>query len=185
MAGQFGLRFRLPRKSQGSLTCRKAATWDRRLHFPSEGRHARDFFRLRNPTALARFELAILGTRGLHANHWTTEAAIEFFFFFLNKNLFARCKNTHISTRPYKIFTGQPISCRTLAVRGVTVLPGQVTAGTAVKKWHKGKKTLQQKGMRSEENVFGTFMYTANPHITRLIRSQKSSRNTKTRKVNN
>jgi hypothetical protein len=28
-------------------------------------------------------------------------------------------------------------------------------------------------------------MYTANPHITRLIRSQKSSRNTKTRKVNN
>jgi hypothetical protein len=29
----------------GSLTCRKAATWDRRLYFPSEGRHAEDIFR--------------------------------------------------------------------------------------------------------------------------------------------
>jgi hypothetical protein len=38
MAGQFGLRFRLPRKPQGSFTCRKSATWDRRLYFPSEGR---------------------------------------------------------------------------------------------------------------------------------------------------
>jgi len=28
-------------------------------------------------------------------------------------------------------------------------------------------------------------LYTANPRITRLIRSEKSSRNTKTRKVNN
>jgi hypothetical protein len=44
MAGQSGLRFRLPRKSQGSFTCRKSATWDRRLYFPSEGRHAVDFF---------------------------------------------------------------------------------------------------------------------------------------------
>jgi hypothetical protein len=44
MAGQFGLRFRLPRISQGSFTCHKSATWDRRLYFPSEGRHAVDFF---------------------------------------------------------------------------------------------------------------------------------------------
>jgi hypothetical protein len=44
MAGQFGLRFRLPRKSHGSFTCRKSVTWDRRLYFPSEGRHAVDFF---------------------------------------------------------------------------------------------------------------------------------------------
>jgi hypothetical protein len=36
MAGQFGLWFRLPRKLQGSCTCRKSATWDRRLYFPSE-----------------------------------------------------------------------------------------------------------------------------------------------------
>jgi hypothetical protein len=53
MAGQFGLRFRLPRKSKGSLTCRKFATWDIR--------HAVDLF--------AGFEPAILGTRGQHANH--------------------------------------------------------------------------------------------------------------------
>jgi hypothetical protein len=44
MTGQIGLRFWLPRKSQGSFTCRKSATWDRRLYFPSEGRHAVDFF---------------------------------------------------------------------------------------------------------------------------------------------
>jgi hypothetical protein len=46
MVCQFGLRFRLPRKSQGSLTCRcrKSATWDRRFYFLSEGRHAVDFF---------------------------------------------------------------------------------------------------------------------------------------------
>jgi hypothetical protein len=44
MASQFGLRFRLPRKSQGSFICRKSATWDRQLYFPSEGRHAVDFF---------------------------------------------------------------------------------------------------------------------------------------------
>jgi hypothetical protein len=44
MIGQFGLRFRLPRKSQGSLTCRKSATWDRRFYFPSEGRYVVDFF---------------------------------------------------------------------------------------------------------------------------------------------
>jgi hypothetical protein len=43
MAGQFGLRFRLPRKSQGSFTYRKSAKWDRRLYFSSEGRHAVDF----------------------------------------------------------------------------------------------------------------------------------------------
>jgi hypothetical protein len=52
MTSQFGLRFRLPRKS---------ATWDRRLYFPSEG----------------RFEPAILGTRGQHANHYTTDAAVQ------------------------------------------------------------------------------------------------------------
>jgi hypothetical protein len=46
MAGQFGLQFRLPRKSQSSLTCRKSATWDGRLYIPSEGRHAVDFFAL-------------------------------------------------------------------------------------------------------------------------------------------
>jgi hypothetical protein len=30
--------------SRGSSTCRKSATWDRRIYFPSEGRHTEDFF---------------------------------------------------------------------------------------------------------------------------------------------
>jgi hypothetical protein len=34
---------------QGSFTCRKSVTWDPRLYFPSEGRHAEDFFALKNP----------------------------------------------------------------------------------------------------------------------------------------
>ena len=42
-------------------------TWDRRLYFPSEGRRAEDFFRLKNPTASAGFEPANLGTKGQHA----------------------------------------------------------------------------------------------------------------------
>jgi hypothetical protein len=29
---------------RGLFTCHKSATWDRRLYFPSEGRHAVDFF---------------------------------------------------------------------------------------------------------------------------------------------
>jgi hypothetical protein len=41
----------------------------KRLYFPSEGRHAEDFFRPKNPTASAGSEPAILGTRGQHANH--------------------------------------------------------------------------------------------------------------------
>ena len=35
---------RLPRNIQGSFTCRKFTTWDRRLYFHSEGRRAEDFF---------------------------------------------------------------------------------------------------------------------------------------------
>ena len=30
-------------KVLGSFTCRKAGTWDRFFHFPSEGRHAEDY----------------------------------------------------------------------------------------------------------------------------------------------
>jgi hypothetical protein len=44
-----------------SLTCRKAATWDRRLYLPSEERYAEDIS--------ARIEPANLGSRGQHANH--------------------------------------------------------------------------------------------------------------------
>ena len=42
-------------------------TWDRQLYFPSEGGHAEDFYHPKNPTALARFEPANLGTKGQHA----------------------------------------------------------------------------------------------------------------------
>ena len=35
---------RLPPNIQGSFTCLKSTTWDRRLYFPSKGRHAEDFF---------------------------------------------------------------------------------------------------------------------------------------------
>ena len=58
---------RLPRNIQGSFTCRKSTTWDKRLYFPSEGRRAEDFFALKNPTAWAGFEPANLGTKGQHA----------------------------------------------------------------------------------------------------------------------
>jgi len=39
---------------QGSFTCRKSATWDRRLYFPSEGRRAEDFCALKNPDGFGR-----------------------------------------------------------------------------------------------------------------------------------
>ena len=56
-----------PRSIQGSFTCRKFTTWDRRLYFPSEGGRAEDFFALKNPTTSAGFEPANLGTKGQHA----------------------------------------------------------------------------------------------------------------------
>jgi hypothetical protein len=40
----------------GSFICRKSPTWDQRLYFASEGRHAEDIFALKNPTASAGFE---------------------------------------------------------------------------------------------------------------------------------
>jgi hypothetical protein len=52
---------------QGSFTCRKSTTWDRRLYFPSERSRAEDFFALKNPTASAGFEPSNLGTKGQHA----------------------------------------------------------------------------------------------------------------------
>jgi hypothetical protein len=55
---------RLPRKSRGSLTCRKTATWDRRLYFPSEGTHAVDFFARKIRQLQPGSTLSILDTRG-------------------------------------------------------------------------------------------------------------------------
>jgi len=66
MFRQIWPRIRLPRNSR-AFTCRKSATWDRRLYFPSEGRRAEDFFALKNPTVSAGFEPANLGTKGQHA----------------------------------------------------------------------------------------------------------------------
>jgi hypothetical protein len=45
------------------------------FYFPSEGRHAENFLNRKNPTASVGSEPMILGTRGQHANHYTTEAA--------------------------------------------------------------------------------------------------------------
>jgi hypothetical protein len=47
-----------------------------RLYFPSEERHAEDFSTRKNPMASVGSEPAILGPRGQHANHQTTEAAV-------------------------------------------------------------------------------------------------------------
>jgi hypothetical protein len=40
----FAVIWRVPCQMNGSFTCRKPASWDRWLYFPSEGRHAEDFF---------------------------------------------------------------------------------------------------------------------------------------------
>ena len=63
----FSVNALLPRNIQGSFTCRKSTTWDKRLYFPSKGRRAEDFFALKIPTASAGFEPANLGTKGQHA----------------------------------------------------------------------------------------------------------------------
>jgi hypothetical protein len=67
MAGNFADKWRIPCHLKGPFTCCKSVTWDRWLYFPSKGRHAEDFFALKNPMASAGFEPANLGTRGQHA----------------------------------------------------------------------------------------------------------------------
>jgi hypothetical protein len=44
MSGNVVYKQQVPRCLKGSFKCRKSTTWDRRLYFPSEGRHAEDFF---------------------------------------------------------------------------------------------------------------------------------------------
>jgi len=39
---------------EGSFTCRKSATQDPRLYFPSKGGRAEDFFTLKNPDGFSR-----------------------------------------------------------------------------------------------------------------------------------
>jgi hypothetical protein len=62
------------------------------------------------------------------------------FFFFVK--IYLQYVNTHTSVSDStKLFLVNQFTCRTLAVRGVTVPPGQVMGSTAVKKWHKRKNT--------------------------------------------
>ena len=75
---------RLPRSIQESFTCRKSTTWDRRLYFPSEGRHAEDFFALKNPTASAGFEPANLGTKGQHTTPRPLKPLLQGCYFWLD-----------------------------------------------------------------------------------------------------
>ena len=56
---------RLPRNSQGSFTCRKSTTWDRRLYFSSEGRRAEDF----SPWKIRRLR------SGLNPRTWVPKAS--------------------------------------------------------------------------------------------------------------
>jgi hypothetical protein len=57
-------------------------------------------------------------------------------FFFVK--IYLQDVNTHTSVLDStKLFLVSQFTCRTLAVRGVTVLPRQVMGGTAVKIWHK------------------------------------------------
>jgi len=44
----------IPRYIYGSFTCRKSATWGRRLYFHPEGRRAEDFIALKNPDGFGR-----------------------------------------------------------------------------------------------------------------------------------
>ena len=56
---------RLPLNIQGSFTCRRYTTWDRRFYFPSEGRRAEDIFALKNPRLLS----------GLNPRTWVPKAS--------------------------------------------------------------------------------------------------------------
>jgi hypothetical protein len=60
-------KMKLPRKSQGSFTCRKYATWDRRIYFPSEERHAVEFF---SPEKIRRLQ------PGSNPRSWVPEASM-------------------------------------------------------------------------------------------------------------
>ena len=87
---------RLPRNIQGSLTCRKSTTWDKRLYFSSEGRRAEDFFALKNLTASAGFDPANLGTKGQHATSRSPKPLIFILTIWYNFN---QCCYTVCSVR--------------------------------------------------------------------------------------
>jgi hypothetical protein len=125
IAGQFGLRFRLPRKSQGSFTCRKSATWDRRLYFPSEGRHVVDFFtrkirRLRpgsNPRSYLLTCLLTLWSRFLNEKLAVCQLVKKFPAFYGTRKFitaFTRARHLslhHQNTKSNKVFCAVLSDC--------------------------------------------------------------------------
>jgi hypothetical protein len=69
------------------------------------------------------------------------------YFFFIK--IYLQDVNTYISVpESIKLFLANQFTCRTLAVRGVTVLPRQVNGRYSSEKIGTKEKTLQQKGMR-------------------------------------
>ena len=68
---------RLPRNIQGSFTCRKYATWDKCLYFPSEGRRAEEFFRPEKSDGFGRVWTLELGYQRPARYLQTTEAAVS------------------------------------------------------------------------------------------------------------
>jgi hypothetical protein len=78
--------------------------------------------------------------------------------FFLVK-IYLQYVNTHTSV-PYstKIVPGQPISCRTLAVRGGHGATSSGDGTYSSEKMAQKKKTLQHKGTKSKENVKESYL---------------------------
>jgi hypothetical protein len=56
MADRFCVGTQLPCNHKCFLSCCKSATRGKQLYFPSEGRHAEDFYAQKNPMASAGFE---------------------------------------------------------------------------------------------------------------------------------
>jgi hypothetical protein len=81
---------------RGSFTWRNVGTWERLFNFPSEGKHAEDFYIQRNPTSSAGFEPANSGARGQRLSTTRFEHGIcKSVFYFCNtfriNNVYARC----------------------------------------------------------------------------------------------
>ena len=67
----------LPRNIQGYFTCRKYATWVKRLYFPSEGRRAEEFFRPEKSDGFGRVWTLELGYQRPARYLQTTEVAVS------------------------------------------------------------------------------------------------------------
>jgi hypothetical protein len=61
-----GENWQVPHQMKGSVTCHKSVTWDRRIYFPSEGRHSEDFL----PWKIRRLR------SGLNPRSWVPEPSM-------------------------------------------------------------------------------------------------------------